>query len=400
MAQILSLREVFRKEGMEFVNKLFNKFVIVSEKLNATRFCIEKTESGVDFYKKDGKITAIDRTMSSLYEKPIKYIEGLPYEIIQKLPVGFRYGFRYFHTTDQPHIVYDKLPLNGLVLTDIRSAKGRIIDDLSILNGISDLLRVEKPPIVWYGKLDKSQKTRLLEYLRTPEEDLIRRFSTSSFTKYIISILNPELKATSLNDDIEKPIDSVVFKFMEEDGSEIFHAKAIDPIITQINRTNDNEREPQDLYGIILSDLVEYIKITGLQKYALKEGNNDERFLDLICQIYKSYIKKNGYKYEGIEVDPLSFASVPEFELNSGFIKDEKTREVVKESSINKHIFKILMSSFQKPKKKPTGTVTQILLDDVVELSKEMKKKVEAKKEDVKESSFPTFEDYINNKQF
>ena len=57
------------------------------------------------------------------------------------------------------------------------------------------------------------------------------------------------------------------------------------------------------------------------------------------------------------------------------------------------------MGSFQKPKKKPTGTVTQILLDDVVELSKEMKKKVEAKKEDVKESSFPTFEDYINNKQ-
>lgn len=397
MAQILSLREVFRKEGMEFANKLFDRFVIVSEKLNASRFCFERTESGLLFYKKDGKITSIDRTMSSLYEKPINYIEGLQKEIIEKLPIGFIYGFRYFHNEKPANITYDKLPLNGLVLTDIKTAKGKIIDDLTILNGISDLLRVEKPPIIWYGKLDKAQKTRLLEYLRTPEDELLKKFSTDSFTKYIISILNPELKSTSLKNDIEKPIDSIIFKFMTEDGSEIIHAKAIDPVITQINRTNDEEREPQDLYGIILSDLVEYLKITGLQKYGLKEGSNEDRYLDLICQIYKQYIKKYGYKYEGIEIDPLSFASVPEFDLNTGFIKDEEVRELIKQSSINKHIFKILMGSFQKPKKKPTGTVTQLLINDVISIAKEIKTKIEPK-EEVKESSFPTFEDYMRVK--
>ena len=31
----------------------------------------------------------------------------------------------------------------------------------------------------------------------------------------------------------------------------------MDPIIQQINRTNDEDREPQDMYGIILSDIVE-----------------------------------------------------------------------------------------------------------------------------------------------
>lgn len=397
MAQILSLREVFRKEGMQFANKLFDKFVIVSEKLNATRFCFERTENGLEFYKKDGKITSIDRTMSSLYEKPINYIEGLPKEIIEKLPIGFRYGFRYFHTIKPANIVYDKLPLNGLVLTDIKSSKGKIVDDITVLNGISDLLRVENPPIIWYGKLDKSQKTRLLEYLRTPENELIKRFSTDSFTKYIISILNPEIKTTSLKDDIDKPIDSVIFKFVSDDGSEVVHAKAIDPVITQINRTNDIDREPQDLYGIILSDLAEYIKITGLQKYGLKEGSEEDRYLDLICQIYKQYLKKYGYKYEGIEVDPLSFASVPEFDLNTGFIKDQETRDLIQKSSINKHIFKILMGSFQKPKKKPSGTVTQILIDDVLEISKEIKTKIQPPS-DVKESSFPTFEDYMKVK--
>lgn len=397
MAEILSLREIFRKEGMQFVKKLFDEFVVISEKLNATRFCFEKTKDGIEFYKKDGKITAIDRTMAALYEHPIKYIETLPEDVLEKLPQGFRYGFRYFHNEKPANIVYDKLPMNGLVLTDIRSAKGKIIDDVSILNGISDLLRVEKPPIIWYGNLDGVQKTRLLEYLRTPEDKLIAKFKTDSFTKYIISILNPEIKSTALRDGIEKPIDSIIFKFITEEDKEVVHAKVIDPVITQINRTNDVEREPQDLYGIILSDVAEYIKVTGLQKYSLSDGSNDERFLELMCQIYVAYMKKNSYKYEGIEIDPLSFASVPEFDLNTGFIKDQETRDLVKKSTITKHIFKIMMSSFSKLKKKPSGTVTQILIDDILELSKKIKNKVESTPE-VKESSFPTFEDYMTTK--
>jgi hypothetical protein len=397
MAEILTLRQVFLKDGMKFVNKLFDQFVVVSEKLNATRFCFERTEKGIIFYKRDGQITSIDRTMSGLYESPIRYIQSLPKEDIEKLPIGFRYGFRYFHTTKPANITYDKIPLNGLVLTDIKSPKGKIIDDVSILNGISDLLRVEKPPIIWYGKLDQSQKTRLLEYLRTPEDELIKRFSTNSFTKYIISILNPELKTTALKDDIEKPVDSIIFKFISEDETETVHSKVIDPVITQINRSTDEEREPQDLYGIILSDLVEYIKVTGLQKYGLKTFGEEDRYIELICQIFQQYIKRNGYKYEGIEVDPLSFASVPEFDLNTGFIEDKKVRDLIKASTINKHIFKILMSSFNKPKKKPSGTVTQMLIDDVQEIATKIKEKLK----DVKigeASSFPTFEDYYKKK--
>jgi hypothetical protein len=174
--------------------------------------------------------------MSSLYEEPIRYIESLSKEVIDKLPFGYKYGFRYFHTTKPANISYDKLPLNKLVLTDIKSVKGRIIDDVSVLNAMSDLLNVEKPPIIWYGELDQAQKTNLLEYLRTPENELMKRFNTDSFTKYIISILSPELKSTALKDDVEKPVDSIIFKFMNPDGTDKTHAKVIDPDIKQINR--------------------------------------------------------------------------------------------------------------------------------------------------------------------
>ena len=397
MAEILSLREIFRKEGIQFIKQLFDDYVVISEKLSATRFCFEKTNEGLVFYKKDGKITAIDRTMSSLYEGPITYIESLSPEVINKLPIGFRYGFRFFHSTKPANIAYDELPLNGLVLTDIRNAKGKIINDVSILSKNSDLLGVEKPPIIWNGRLDDSQKTRLLEYLRSPEEDLIRKFKTDSFTKYIISIVNPEITNTTLSNNIEKPIDSIVFKFISEDTNEIVHAKVIDPMINQISRTNEVEREPQDLYGIILSDIVEFVKINGISKYKISKDSFDERFLELICQIYNEYMSRNAYKYEGIEIDPLSFATVPQFELNTGFITDIKTRDLIKNSSINKHIFKIMMSSFSKPKKKPSGTITQMLVLDVIEVSKKIKDKIETNPE-MKESSFPTFEEYFIKK--
>jgi hypothetical protein len=399
MAEILSLREVFRREGMQFINRLFDEFVIITEKLNATRFCVERLSDGsLVFYKRDGIIGRVDQILSRLYEKPIQYFQSLPKEVTDKLLVGYRYGFRYFHDSKPAMIVYDQIPINGLVLTDIRRLRDdKSIDDLSILNSIADLLRVESPPVLWYGQLDGSQKTRLLEYMRTPEDQLKRKFQTESFTKYIISILNPKLKNSVLKNDLEKPIDSVIFKFLIDDGRESVFAKAIDPMIKQINRSMEAGREPQDLFGIILSDIVEYLKINGLSKYDTVGDTPDERYVNLMCVIYNDYMKKMSYRYEGIEINPLDFAKSPQFEMDTGLISNVTTRDLITQSSINKHIFKILMSTLRKPKRKPTGTVTQSLIDDVIEIADKIEKKTKLIPE-IKESGFPTFEEYYQQK--
>ena len=399
MAEILTLREVFKREGHQFIHKLFDDFVIISEKLNATRFAFEKLPNGeLEFYRKDGKITAIERTLNQIFEAPINYISNLPKDVLKKIPIGYRYGFRYFNSSSPINIKYDRIPLNGLVLTDIKySNSNKVVDDTVILDGIADLISVERPPIIWHGKLDEVQKTRLLEYLRTPEDQLNSKFKTTSFTEYIISILNPSMKTRLLSDGISSPIDSIIFKFIGEDKNEIFYAKVVDPIISNINRTNDEEREPQDMYAIILSDIVEFIKINGIQKYKIPEGNKDEKFIELMCLIYNDFIKKNGYRFYGVELDPLSFANSPEFDLNTGFIPNLKTRELIQTSTINKNIFKILVSSFSKPKKKPVGLMTQMLVDDLKDLVDRVKTRIESNTQK-NESSIPTFEEFIYNK--
>jgi hypothetical protein len=213
----------------------------------------------------------------------------------------------------------------------------------------------------------------------------------------MISILNPSMKKTALNDDIEKPIDSIIFKFIGKDGKEVLYSKAIDPIIQQINRTNEEEREPQDMYGIILSDIVEFLKINGLQKYNVSKGPFDTKFVELVCIIYNDYIAKNGYKFNGVELNSLSFSSVPKLDLNSGLIPNIKTRETIKLSNIYKNIFKIMIAAFSKPKKKASGTITELLISDLQDISSKIKQKVGM--ELPEEKSVLTFEDYLFRKK-
>jgi hypothetical protein len=399
MAEILTLREVFRREGIEFIEKLFNSYVIISEKLNATRFAFEKTNEGIVFYKKDGKINSIERTLNQIFEEPITYIENLPKSVMDKIPNGYRYGFRYFHSSTPINIQYDRIPVNGLILTDMMDLSNeKIVDDPSVINSIAKVLKVEKPPIIWYGKLDDQQKEKLKEYLRSSEEFLKSKFKTDSFTKFIVSILNPGMKKTALNNDVEKPIDSVVFKFIGESGRETFYAKTVDPIIQQLSKTNEKEREPQDMYGIILSDVIEFIKINGLKKYTIPPGDYEEKYLHLMCKIFNDYIKKRGSRYEGIELDKSSFRSIPQFDLNSGFIPDLNTRELLIQSRINKNIFKIIASSFYRPKRKPSGFITQMMISDLTEIVEKIKEKIESIGMK-SESTIMTFEQYLSIKK-
>jgi len=398
MAEIQNLRDIYKREGLQFVRNLFSDSVVISEKINATRFSFEKKKDGsFEFFKKDGKITIIERTLNQLFEDPINYIEGLSDEIKSKIEIGYRFGFRYFHSKDI--IEYDKVPLNNLILTDIQNVStGRVIEDVNILERYSDILIVQKPPIIWHGKLDEVQKTKLIEYLRTPEDKLIDKFKTDSFTRYIISILDPSLIKTALNVDIEKPIDSVIFKFIKPESNETVYAKAVDPFIQLISKTREEEREPQDMFGIILYDIVEFVKIKGVNKYEVNSIESvEERYVNLICKIYNDYIDENGYKYEGVNLNKYIFSESPKLKANKKFILNPKTQELIAASDINEDIFKIMLSSFYRMKRKASGTITQLLISDLKAIISSIQKKVES-------GAFPkadeilTFEEYLQRK--
>lgn len=402
MVGIQTLQDLYKKEGLKFIKELFNSHVIVSEKINATRFSFIKNDKGeFTFYKKDGKITLVERTLNRLFEAPICYIESLSDEIKTKVLPGYTYGFRYFHSKSPIFIEYDKMPLNGLILTDIKNRSGRVIDDVAVLNRVSDFLNVEKPPIIWNGKLTEEQKTRILDYLKLSETDIQIRFNSDSFTHFIISVLDPSRKTTALNKDVTKPIDSIVFKFIDTDKNTAIHAKLIDPIMKEIKASYDEEKEVKDMYGIILSDVVEFISINGVEKYKINKLLKEDRYLELIFKIYNDYINKNGYRFQGINLESPEFSNLPEFDLNLDFIFNEKTKEYINKSDINKKLFKIIVSTFIKNRYKTSDVITPILIDSIKKIKTKIQKRIEEMDslETLKtESTLLTFEEYLSLK--
>ena len=119
MAGINQLSDIFKKKGKEFVDKLFNQIVTVSEKLDGSIFAFEKnlTDEGISFYKRDqdNPISKIDRILMSYYERPINYIESLSPEIRSQIPNGWRFGMEYFCDNKPVNLAYQREPKNGLV---------------------------------------------------------------------------------------------------------------------------------------------------------------------------------------------------------------------------------------------------------------------------------------------
>ena len=193
---LTDLKQIYKDRGREFIENLFTKYVIVSEQLDGSRFTVMKAnDNSLVYCKKDGsRINFIDRTMMVFYERAIEHFESLGTDVLIKMPDNWVFGFQYFPSLAPVNIVYDRLPKNHLILTDIQilNDSGRIVKTIAdprVLRDWAKIIDVENPPIIYNGPLNQLQKDKILEYLGTPEKDLMSMFNSQSFTRYIISVI-------------------------------------------------------------------------------------------------------------------------------------------------------------------------------------------------------------------
>jgi len=371
------------------IKKLDNKFTcydITTEKThnffaneilvhNSSFSAQQREDGGMDFFKRDDRqpISKLDRTIMSLYEPPIEFIEKQIGD--KKIPSNLRFGFEYFQNTKPVAISYDVLPKNGLVLTHMKEMndKGKVtkfIDDPKTLNKWAKYFNVENPFIIFDGKLSQLQKEQLEEFLNTPFEDLVAKFKTSSFTKYIVSILNPKLKKTALNNTLDKPIEGLVFKF--NDGE--YLAKVVDPMFTQMARDKANARHAEkknnkqssDEFGLVLYTFINWIEENQIFKDFIADGDNeDEKYVDLMTRIAKRFIDENAIFLKGLNIKKPDFAKAPEFALNTKMIKNKEVVDFINKNRNQEEIFKILLSGFRKLRKRKTNMIDENLMKQI-----------------------------------
>ena len=350
----------------------------------------------------------VDRTLMKYYEKPIQYIESLPPHIINEIPRGWRFGLEYFANSAPVEIVYDEVPKNNLILSyvhkkdDLGKPKGTI-QGKNDLDTWADLLGVERPPIIFQGYLGKEQKDRILDFLRTPFEDLVTEYKTRSFVAFIIGVLNPELKKTALNADLEKPIEGIVFRFgEEEEEQEPILSKMVDPVFTELAKSKAKKRteeKPSDFLGITILDVMNFILENGVDTFEIDGSTEDERYISFISDVFSKFLDEYGYKYKGADFQEPEYLKKEEFRLNKNLITDRRVLKYLEEDESFESLFKLILNSFRKIKKRAGGIITPGIIDQFNAVVSSIEKKVGTKesKPAVMESEMPSFLDFKKN---
>jgi cytidyltransferase-like protein len=412
MAGISHLYDLYNKKGKDFIDNLFNTYVTVNEKMDGSAFMFERDiETGkFNFYKRDQRnpITLVDRTLMKYYEKPIQYIESLPPHVINEIPRGWRFGLEYFANSAPVEIVYDEVPKNNLILSyvhkkdDLGKPKGTI-QGKNDLDTWADLLGVERPPIIFQGYLGKEQKDRILDFLRTPFEDLVTEYKTRSFVAFIIGVLNPELKKTALNADLEKPIEGIVFRFgEEEEEQEPILSKMVDPVFTELAKSKAKKRteeKPSDFLGITILDVMNFILENGVDTFEIDGTTEDERYISFISDVFSKFLDEYGYKYKGADFQEPEYLKKEDFRLNKNLITDRRVIKYLEEDESFESLFKLILNSFRKIKKRAGGIITPGIIDQFNAVVSSIEKKVGTKesKPAVMESEMPSFFDFKKN---
>jgi len=412
MAGISHLYDIYNKKGKDFIDNLFNTYVTVNEKMDGSAFVFERDpETGrFNFYKRDQRypITLVDRTLMKYYEKPINYIESLPPHIINEIPRGWRFGLEYFSNNQPVEIAYDRLPKNNLILSYIhtKNENGRpssTIQDQEQLNNWADLLGVERPPIVFQGMLTDDQKNQILDFLRTPFDQLVSEYKTKSFVRYIIGVLNPSSKTSALNNDLDKPIEGIVFRFGEEDnGKEPILSKMVDPVFTEMAKekySKRSEEKPSDFLGLTIMDLMNYILEEGVETFNVAGDTEDERYISFMSDVFVKFLGEYAYKYRGADFQEPDYLRKDEFRLNLDRIKDKRVLKYLDTDDSYESLFKLMLNSFRKIRKRASGIITPGIIDQfnivVSDIESVVSKEI---KPAIQESeSIPSFMDFKKN---
>ena len=344
---------------------------VVSEKIQASSFHVKKTTKGFNYYKSGSKhpMDRVDRTMVKYYENGIKYFSTILPEVTEDMPLDWKFGFDYMLDNKTVSIEYDSLPKNHLILTHIQVLNPsdptqikRVIRDPQILNKWADLLGVQRPPIVFNGKLQLNQKEALINLLGMSDQAFTDKFKTESFTRKIYNIFNNGLNTPALNFSLDKEIDGLIVNFYEGKNIKSFKLERFD-------RKPAEERTPSDMYQISILDLVEFITNYDLSTIELTEQESDLRYIELISNIFNAYIEKNAAKYVGANFDSADFSDNKGFDLNKTFIKNEKTISLI-QNKVLSELFKIALGSFRKKRLKETDIINTDLMtqiNDIVE---------------------------------
>lgn len=352
MSKLITLNGV---NDDDLLKELFNDDIIVYEDIQGSKIWVNW--DGKEFTIKPKSISAepinlIDMAMQNYYNPAIDYLNSLDNRVKSLLNKKWWFCFEYFPDEQPANIAYNRMPKNKLVLTSInKSGKYEFI--IEELDEYARLFDVDIIPVIFYGKLTDKMIEAIKYFINTSEEDLDYIFGEKSFTYFFYKILNPASQNSFLmEDDFQKNVEKLIVKCVTNDLS----FELLNPLYSRLSENNDTEFV--EVYTLILINFLNFCQSIDIDHIKLKGDTKEEVYIYLICKLFNIYIGE--VKSDLLDFDFIvpDFFDKDKFKINTELIKNKLTKDYIEESTKFEYIFKIILGSFNKRRKKAIGIFT------------------------------------------
>jgi len=234
------------------------------------------------------------------------------------------------------------------------------------------LFDVDVLPIIFKGTLGEESKEALKYFLNTSDKDLEFVFGEKNFAYFFYKLLNPQLQNSFLmEDEFQENLEKIIIRIEDKN----INFELLNPLYKRIS--DNNSTDFVEIYSLILVNFLNFCQTVDLNQIKMKGEKRDEIYLNLICMLYNIYVSE-------IKEDLLNFDFiVPEFfdrdkfRINKEVISNKTTKELIGEDKKLEYIFKCLLGSFNKPKKKEIGVFTNSTLQIFNEYVKTLQSKID-----------------------
>ena len=360
----------------EFIRQLEGKELIVYEDIQGSKIYV-RFDGDRFIIKprslKNDELSFVDLAIQKYYNRAYVFFHTLPHYVTDIINRNWWFCFEYLADEKPAHIQYNRVPLNNLILTSIVKRNKHTFNYDEILE-YAKLFGVDPIPVIFKGKLNDKQIEVLRLFVKTTEEDLKFVFGEDNFAKFFYNILNPNVENSFLmeegefNDNLEKIMIRI-------DGDDRYTFGILNPLYERTKE--ENQTEHAHVFSLVLISFLEFLQLKDLKKYKPKGLTRDEVYVNLISVLFNEYIANMKEDIDGWDFFVPEFIKDDKFKINLDLISNKDTRNIVKSSEKVEYLFKIILGSFNKYRKKPIGIMKESTVDLLNKKVSEINKHVE-----------------------
>jgi len=353
MGKLINLND---SESKELLDQIFADEIIVFEDVQGSKIWVNWDGNRFAIKPKSlasEEINMIDLAMQNYYNPAVVYLNSLDHRVKSLLNKKWWFCFEYFPDEQPANIEYSRTPKNGLVLSAIFK-KGKYTFEIDEMEEYSRLFDTEMLPVVFQGKLSERMIEAIKYFLNTGEEDLDYVFGEKSFAFFFYKILNPSSEGSFLmEDDFQKNLEKLIIRSKSKDVS----FELLNPLYSRVS--DSNQTDFVEIYTLILVNFMNFCQSIDLNDIKIKGERKDEAYIYLICRLFNFYVGE--LKQDLIDFDFVvpEFFDKEKFKINTELIENKMTKEYIAENPKLEYIFKVILGSFNKKRKKPIGIFTE-----------------------------------------